>query len=238
MPDRARIAVASALAGYNLLQNLALPAPAYVPANLLAAAGLVALGRRYGCTWNELGLDPSRVRPGLRLGLIGAAGAMAAALATIGNRSTGRLLLDERAADQAGRDVVFRALVRFPLGTALFEEVAFRGVLSGMWLRAGASARRASGVTALAFALWHLIPTRDALSGNPLDSRFTTPAAKAGVVATGALLTGISSFGLSWMRERSGSLVAPWMTHAAINSVGYLAGVAAWRRANATAGAG
>ncbi|MGH9198426.1 MAG: CPBP family intramembrane glutamic endopeptidase, partial [Acidimicrobiia bacterium] len=132
---------------------------------------------------------------------------------------------------QGGRDVAYRVLVRLPLGTALFEEVAFRGVVYGMWRRSGASPRKSAAAAAITFGIWHLIPANQALTGNPLGPRFTSCPSRVGVVVAGALLTSLSSFGFSWMMERSGSLLAPWMTHAAINSAGYLAGVAAWRRA-------
>jgi membrane protease YdiL (CAAX protease family) len=122
-------------------------------------------------------------------------------------------------------------LVRLPLGTALFEEVAFRGVVEGVWRRSGASRREAVTAAAVAFGLWHLIPGTQALNGNPLDARVGTARSRAGVVTVGAFLTGLASLGLSGLRERSGSLAAPWLTHAAINSAMYLSGVSAWRRA-------
>ena len=50
-----------------------------------------------------------------------------------------------------------------------------------------------------------------------------------GLVVGGATLTGLSSFGLTWLRSRSGSLIAPWLIHSAVNTIGYLVGVRAWR---------
>ena len=230
MYDRGRTAAVLAIGGYNLIQNLLLPVTAYVPANLVASLGLITLARRYGCTWDDLGLSPSRMRNGVKLGMAGVAVAAGLAVAAGSHRTARRYLLDERAVDQRQKDVAYRALVRFPIGTALFEEVAFRGVVYGMWRRSGASPRQAATVTAITFGIWHLIPANQALTGNPLGPHFASPRSRAAVVGTGALLTGLSSFGFSWMRERSGSLVAPWITHAAINIAGYLAGVAAWRR--------
>jgi membrane protease YdiL (CAAX protease family) len=117
------------------------------------------------------------------------------------------------------------------MGTALFEEIAFRGVIEAMWRRSGASQQRAATVAAITFGVWHLLPGREALTGNPLSIRLTGRRSHAAVVLVGALFTGVSSLGFSWMRRRTGSLIAPWMAHAAINSAGYLAGVFAWRRA-------
>lgn len=230
MRDRGRLAAVLAIGGYNLIQNLLLPATAYVPANLVASLGLTNMARRFGCTWDDLGLSPARMRNGVRLGTAGATAASGLAIAAGAHRTARRYLLDQRAVDQRQKDIAYRVLVRFPFGTALFEEVAFRGVVYGIWRRSGASPRKAAAATAIAFGIWHLIPANQALTGNPLGPRFGSLKARAAVVGAGAMLTALSSFGFSWMRERSGSLVAPWMTHAAINNAGYLAGVAAWRR--------
>jgi membrane protease YdiL (CAAX protease family) len=230
MPDRGRRAVVLVLTGYNLVQNLWLPQGAYVPANLAATGGLLALARRYSCSWGDLGLEPGRIWPGIRWGTAGAVAAVTAATLGSALSPTRPYFLDERAYGHQRRQQAYRAAIRFPLGTALFEEVAFRGVVYAMWRRSGATPRRALGAAAIAFGLWHLLPARRALDGNPLGSAVASRRATTGVVLAGSLLTTLSSFGLSWLKDRSGSLVAPWLTHAAVNSAGYLAGVAAWER--------
>lgn len=219
------------VAAYNLIQNFLIPPRYYVAANLGVGAGMVQLARKQGCSWDDLGMRPSRWRRGLAFGGAGAALAIGAAVVTSTNSDLRRYLLDERAQMQSRRDVRYRSLVRFPIGTALFEEVVFRGVLYGMWRQAGKSHRAATAITAIAFGLWHLIPSRDALLGNPLEDRLTSRASRVGVIAAGASLTGVSSFGLSWLRHQTGSLVAPWLIHSAVNATGYLAGVQAWRTA-------
>ena len=139
MSEPSRIVPVIAIGVYNLVQNLMVPAPAYVPANLVATGALVALARSQGCSWGDLGLDPSHAESGLRLGAAGAGLAAALAVAASSNPTARHYLRDERAAGQENRDVAYRAMVRFPLGTALFEEVAFRGVISGVWRRSGGS---------------------------------------------------------------------------------------------------
>jgi uncharacterized protein len=217
------------LAAYNLIQNFLIPPRYYVAANLGVGAGMVRLARKQGCSWDDLGLSPTGWRRGLAIGGAGAVLAIGAALATSTSSDLRRYLLDERAAKQSRRDVIYRSLVRFPIGTALFEEVMFRGVLYGMWRQAGKSHRAATALTAIAFGVWHLIPARDALLGNPLEDRLTSRGSRLGVIAGGASLTGVSSFGLTWLRTQSGSLLAPWLIHSAVNATGYLAGVQAWR---------
>ncbi|MCZ6662115.1 MAG: CPBP family intramembrane metalloprotease [Actinobacteria bacterium] len=230
MSEPSRKTVVTAIGVYNLVQNLLIPAPAYVPTNLTATCGLVVLARRQGCSWDDLGLDISRAGMGLRLGLAGAGLATTVALAAGAHPVTRRYLLDQRAAGQQSRDVAYRALVRFPLGTALFEEVAFRGVVHGVWRLSGASQAGAAVASSVTFAIWHLIPASQALVGNPLASRLDSRRSRVAVVLAGAVVAGLAGLGFTWMRERSGSLIAPWMTHAAINCAGYLVGVAAWRR--------
>ncbi len=230
MTEPSRLTAVLAIGAYNLVQNLLLPASAYVPANLTASCGLVALARKQGCSWDDLGLDLSQAGTGLRLGIAGAGMAAAVAAAAGIHPATRRYLLDVRVAGQRSHEVAYRTLVRFPLGTALFEELAFRGVVYGMWRRSGASQAEASLAAAATFGIWHLIPANQALTGNPLADRFASRQSRAGVAVAGTIITSLASLGFTWMRERSGSLIAPWITHAAINGAGYLAGVAAWRR--------
>ncbi len=67
-----------------------------------------------------------------------------------------RVSIDPRVVGLTGREVVGRALVRIPIGTALFEEMLFRGVLFGLAARLGVG--HAFWVSSLVFALWHLAP--------------------------------------------------------------------------------
>lgn len=219
-----------ALAGYNLIQNRALPGPLYVPANIAVSVGLVALARRRGCSWGDLGFDVGNAAEGMRLGTLAAGLIAMGAVAAARRESAQRLLRDQRAADQERGDVLFHTLVRFPIGTALFEEVAFRGVVEATWRRSGATEREAAFAAAALFGLWHLVPTRDAISGNPLAGNLRTDMSQASAVLAGAVATAAGSLGFSWLLKRSGSLLAPWLAHTAVSCAGYLAGVAAWRR--------
>lgn len=218
------------IGGYNLVQNLALPTSLYVPANVVVSAWLLAMARRSGCNWDDLGLDPQQVEKGVGLGLTASGVVAAVAVTALSHPSLRRYLLDQRAADQQRGDVLFNTLVRFPLGTALFEEVGFRGVVEGIWRRSGATEREAALAAAGLFGLWHLIPTRDAIGGSPFAGTLRSDKSRAGAVLAGAVATAVASLGFSWLRRRSGSLLAPWLTHTAVSCGGYLAGVVAWRR--------
>ncbi len=219
------------LACHNLVQNYLLNERGYVTGNLAVSGVLVAIGHRAGLAWDEMGLHPARYRHGLRTGAWAAAGATAAALIALGHPGIRNLLLDERAAPTSGASVWRRALARFPLGTALFEEVAFRGVIPAL-LRQRHRLLTAETLSAGAFAIWHLIPTYRALAGNPLGEAMS-PGRRAAAGTVGAAAAGVFGLGFSWMRRRSGTLVAPWLAHASLNTLSYLAGVGAWRLRNA-----
>jgi membrane protease YdiL (CAAX protease family) len=216
-----------ALTAYNLAQNLIIPERAYVPANLAMAAGLVALARRSDLSFEAMGLGRGQLRKGF---LVGSAvgGSMAAAIALAASGRFDRWFLDERARGHGRGESAYRVAVRFPIGTALFEEVAFRGVLDGL-LRRSAGDPAARAATAAAFGAWHLVPTfrffpdMGAARGAPSSVKQRTLAA-----LSGAILTGLSGFGFTVLRERTGSVAAPWLVHSAVNASSYLSARKAW----------
>ena len=197
----------------------------YVVANVAAAGVLLAAARASGLSWAELGLARRRLASGARWGggcaAIVAAG-YAGALALPAVRP---LLADGRAAGLGAGDLAGQVLLRIPLGTVLWEEVAFRGVLlaalSRLLPRAGAV-----GVSAAVFGLWHVRPTLGALAANDLADG---PLVRTGAVALACLGTAAAGVLFAGLRERSGSLLAPALLHLATNSLGLLAAAAAHR---------
>ncbi len=219
------ITALGAVAGYNLVQNFTVPDALYVPANLGAAAGFVAFGKRSGLSLDMMGLGKSQIGSGLTAGSV-AAGAIGMGLRQVAGRPRLRhRMLDERARGDSPAGAVYRAAVRFPLGTALFEEVVFRGVIDGLWRRRGHKA--AWLASAMAFGAWHLVPTyRDF----PKMAVTRSPTVGKRVLAAlgGAVVTGLSSVGFTMLRERSGSVLAPWLAHTAFNTGSYLLARHAW----------
>ncbi len=217
-----------ALATYNVFQNIALTDRAYVPANLLTTAGLVVLGRSAGSSWADLGLDSDALRPSIRLGAqvgVGTAAALSAALASAPTR---RMLLDQRAYGHSAASVAYHSLIRFPVGTALFEEIAFRGVLESLWTRrSGPDAARL--VSAVAFGAWHLLPTYRLYPGMAVGSATPRRSEKVLAALGSAVLTGLAGLSFSWLRGRRNSVAAPWLAHASYNSLGFVAAWLAWR---------
>jgi membrane protease YdiL (CAAX protease family) len=107
----------------------------------------------------------------------------------------------------------------------VWEEVAFRGVLLAD-LRRFVPPPAATAASCALFGIWHVRPALGALRANDLVEG---PVATTGAVALACLGTAAGGVVLTWLRTRSGSLLAPALLHLATNSVGTLAAAAAFR---------
>ena len=196
----------------------------YVFANLVGTVALLTVGRLRGVSAGELGLSSHRVAAGARAGAAVGAPIMAFWAAAVVSPYRAQLR-DARLAGLSARAVGYHAAVRVPLGTAVWEEVAFRAVLPAL-LRRVMSARTAAAVNAVVFGLWHIRPTLDAARLNGIAmTRRRRSAACAGAVVAGALVDVLLSFLHRWC----GSLLAPTLVHVASNSGGTVAATVAGR---------
>jgi len=213
------IAACAVLAAYN---NVAGLHPAhdrwYVRLNVGATGAALAAAALGGLTAEDIGIGRGRWLPG-RLGCGLAAGASAGWLLIAVVPATRPMLGDKRIGGLDGRAAAYQALIRIPVGTALWEETAFRGVLQAA-LRRVLPGTAAIAVTSGVFGAWHIRPTLQALRANGLagDRRRALAGTCAGVATTAA--AGVL---LSWLRARSGRLAAPVLLHAAVNSGGLIA---------------
>jgi membrane protease YdiL (CAAX protease family) len=132
------------------------------------------------------------------------------------------LLGDARVAGLGAGELAGQVLVRIPLGTVLWEEVAFRGVLLAALGRLR-SLRGATGASAVLFGLWHVRPALGALAANDLAAG---PLARTGAVVLACLGTAAAGVLFAELRLRSGSLLAPALLHLAMNCLGVLAAAA------------
>lgn len=192
----------------------------YVPANACATGAALSAAAASGLTAADIGLGREAWLPGLlasRLAAATAAGWLLIAVVP----ATRPLLGDKRITSLKGRAVAYQAAVRIPVGTVLWEEIAFRGVLQAA-LRRVMSKNAAVTVTSVVFGVWHVRPTAGALRVNGLAGNRRRAAA--GVLAGVAVTTAAGAF-LSWLRERSGRVAAPVLLHLTANSGGL---VAAW----------
>lgn len=186
----------------------------YTPINACAAGAALSAAAASGLTAADVGLGPGAWRPG-RPGSRLAAAVAAALLGAAVLPATRPLLNDKRITTLTGRALSYQVAVRIPVGTVLWEETAFRGVLQAA-LRRVMSERASIAVTSGVFGVWHIRPTGAALRVNGLAG--DRKQAMAGIVAVVAVTTSGGAL-LSWLRARSGSLAAPVLLHLATNCV-------------------
>ncbi|MCK2221416.1 CPBP family intramembrane metalloprotease [Actinomadura sp. ATCC 31491] len=210
------------LAAANILNNKV--APRLGPlTSTLATAALVAMARRSGLSWQEMGFEHGR------RGAI-AGGALAAAVAAVYAAGvalprTRPLFHDERALSLSRARVLEEALVQVPLGTVLLEEVGFRGALYAM-LRRRHGTVAATATSSALFGLWHILPAVDMARANPALGALTAGEAPgrldtARVVAGSVVSTAAAGVLFCELRRRRG-LLTPVMLHLSTNSLGYL----------------
>ncbi len=219
----AEIAASAATLAYNVAISRSIPGIGYVMANEGAAALSVIAARNCDVSWADMGMCPDRLGRGIRIGLITAL--PAAAVVGLGAvvPATRGFFQDERARGGGTRHVLFETLVRIPLGTALPEEVIFRGALLGLFMRRHSPVAAASMSSTL-FGAWHVLPTLRTLPLNPAGARVHgNPKRTVGAVLAAVAATTLAGYGLAWLRFRSGSIAAPVVAHASLNGAAYLA---------------
>lgn len=220
--------IAAAMLAANVVSNTVVPDPLYVPFNAASAAAALYLARRGGVTESDLAIRPDRFGQGALVG--GAAvGAIMAVVATgVAFRASRSFFIDERVVEARPTRLFYEAFIRIPFGTALHEELLFRGVAFGALVRR-TSPLTAAAVSSALFGLWHIIPTLQTLPLNPAGAYFATRRARAGAVTGGVLGTGLAGFVFVWLRLRSNSIVAPILAHIGTNSIAYLTAAAVAR---------
>ncbi|MFF5933178.1 CPBP family intramembrane glutamic endopeptidase [Streptomyces sp. NPDC012508] len=223
------ILVVSVLAAVNAVNNRLAPG-FYVPVCVTTAVLLVVIARLSGLTADDLGLGRASARRGLRWGLILVVAVVTVYLAVLAMPFTRDVFQDQRAADLTVGELLYRVLVRVPLGTVLLEEIAFRGVLWAMLERRWGHIW-ATALSSVLFGLWHVLPSRGLTRANAaFEALFGTgPAGVALSVVTGVVGTALAGVLLCELRRRSESLIPPMALHYAVNSTGYALGWAAGR---------
>lgn len=205
------------------------PGGGMLVAGPLGAVLLLVLARRAGLTADDVGLGRGSWRAGAGYAAVAVAAVAALyALAAV-LPATRSAFLDERYRTDLGT-AARTAFVVIPLGTVLFEEVAFRGVLWGL-IRRERAAARATLVSSVLFGLWHIPPSLQLNRVNPAVAHLAggDRAGQVIAVAGAVVFTGLAGALLCELRRRSGSLLAPFGLHWATNGLGVLATAAAAR---------
>lgn len=202
----------------NILSNRVVPAAFYVPTNLIVTATILSLaslqvGRR------DIGF--TEWRRGARWGGVVVSVGLALYLVAAALPGTRGLFDDARVDGDVGR-MLYEVFIRIPFGTVLLEEVAFRGVLPAVFAR-HMSTLRAVLMSSVLFGLWHVLPSLSLNEVNPVLGGILGDgiAAKVGGVVFAVVGTFFVGLWLSFLRYRSGSLLAPILAHIGSNSVAY-----------------
>ena len=196
----------------------------------LAAVLLLLVARMAGLTWPELGLGWQTMLRGVEGGVIAAAAVAIVYAVALAIPFTRGAFRDTRYR-VGSRAALYTALVAIPLGTVLFEEVAFRGVLWGLLLR-DFGAPTATAVSAGLFGVWHVLPALGIVRTHSAVKGHAAPAADRRRVAVTVLatiaFTTLAGIVFAELRRRSGSLITPIGLHWATNGLGVLAAARVW----------
>lgn len=190
------------------------------------AVGFLALARLAGLSWQEVGLGAGTWRRGL-VWAFAAIGAVAVVFA-VGAALTRDAFRDARY-HLGWEHALLTAFLLIPLGTVLFEEVAFRGVLWGL-LRRGHGTWIATVISSALFGLWHVLPSLSLATNNQtIGSTVGKGTSGEAIWVLGTVLfTGLAGVVFCELRRRSGSLLASTGLHWATNGLGVLAAASIW----------
>lgn len=220
-------AVLLVLVAMNLWVHVG-PTGVHVATGPLAALVLLLVARWAGLSWPELGLGHEAWWQGAQVAVVSFVSvaivyAVAVAIpATRGAFRDTRYRLGLRAA-------LSMSLVAIPLGTVLFEEVAFRSVLWGLLARDFGVPAATAG-SAILFGLWHVLPALDlARTHTSVRGGATAGGRRVGLTVLATIVfTTIAGIVFAELRRRSGSLVAPIGLHWATNGLAVLAAARVW----------
>ncbi|MDP7724781.1 CPBP family intramembrane glutamic endopeptidase [Mycobacterium sp. TY814] len=193
----------------------------------LAAIGLVLLVRWRGLDWAELGLGREHWRSGVGYAVAAVALVVSVIAVGVALPITRPMFLNNHYATISGALVA--SMVIIPLQTVIPEELVFRGVLHGALHRAWGF-RGVALAGSLLFGMWHIATSLGLTSNNVGFTRLFGGGVfgmLAGVTMA-VLATGAAGFVFSWLRRRSGSLIAPIALHWSLNGVGALAAALVW----------
>lgn len=208
----------------NIIANEILSPAWYIPFNLALLGVTLIIARRAGTTWTSMGLRRDRAARGLKLGAVIFAGIVVAMSLALALPSANEILRDERFIESSVGLLLFHALIRIPLGTALYEEVLFRGVIFGMLARRY-SPLNAAIWSSLLFGLWHILPVLAAMQTNPVGTQISGLTGAAVAVAAAVIGTFLAGLILLWIRLRANSIVASVVVHIGTNSTAVIAAI-------------
>lgn len=182
--------------------------------------GVFALCVYAGLDWNEVGLSSKTILPGLKLGLI-CIGVVFLGLITV--FIVDKSIFQDDRYDQDVSAALYAALLVVPVKTILFEEVSFRGILPGLLHELKVRRLYIYIVSSVLFGLWHLltVPSTSDYSGVSIPGFIIPFGIFVATSAAGAFFY--------FLREKSDSLLAPFLLHWFINGFTIILAAYSWR---------
>lgn len=204
------------------LVQWALPPRSMVVVGPVATGVLLLLTRRAGLTAEDLGLARGSWKTGACYGAACVAVVSVIYGVAVLIPAVRSAFLDERYRSDLPTGAL-TAFVLIPLGTILFEEIAFRGVLWGL-LQPHPGRAWATLASSVLFGLWHVVPSMHLNEANPAVADLAGPGRTGQMltVASAVLFTALAGVLLCELRRLSGSLLAPVGLHWATNGLGVL----------------
>ncbi len=210
---------------YGFLLARFVPKKWYAWINIAVALGAVGYGLLNGLTLSQLGLGIRYMPRAALLGIAISIPVIIGIVATATIPKFHKLFSDAPSKHASPKTTWFELGIRIPFGTALSEEVLFRGVLLGLLLQLNGVLLSIS-ISAILFGLWHIVPTLNTLKEHDSFSQLAaiSKQKKWGSVFITVLVTTAAGFGFGYLRVWNNSLITPWIVHTVINSVAVLSG--------------
>lgn len=137
---------------------------------------------------------------------------------------------DKRAVEQGWRTLLYESTIRIPFGTALLEEVAFRGVLLAVVV-SGWGWWTGVIVSSVLFGLWHIYPSLDFHENAEVAEKLPDNIwGKLVSIMGNVVATGIAGVVFCLVLDFTGSLFPVITLHASLNGIGMAVSWALGRR--------
>jgi membrane protease YdiL (CAAX protease family) len=182
----------------------------YTLGNLIFAGATLAFASWRGVSWQDLGLNFHLATLAFAVLVLGSALAISS------------LIIWHRKHSLGLKDYL-ELTVRVPFGTALAEELIFRGALMGL-LAQNYSWTTSLILSSVVFGFWHLLPGSSEVWAHQNLAYKNVPSwvAKLSSSAITVAITTVGGLLFGWLRIISAGIILPWAAHASINIVGWV----------------
>lgn len=215
---------------YNNLVNL-LPAEfhakIYVPLNFFIIILLIIFSKKFfNLTFSELGYDSKYLVRGILYGLTSSLIIILLFISLLYLLpKLGFTIKPPIVMIGTEGDLLYKLLIRIPLGTAFFEENLFRGILYGCLIKKD-SIRKSFFIISSFFAFWHIVPALKVINSN-----FHMGLSLVGIIMflTGIIGAFIAGLFFAILRYKGKSIIACIISHALINDLALIIIIYLWK---------